>query len=407
MPLLRPTASDFTATVKAVAQYVAPGAAAAKPSRSGGGMVLAPASLGAVARTSQIGALISPTTSAVIINGVTPAPVTSSAPPRFVDVWAGKTALVSTLAGDGSTGIFNYPYGFTILPSGNILVADGFNNRIRSITPTGVVTTFAGDGSSGIFNIPTGVAVLSNGNIVVVDLGNHRIRLITMPGTVISTIAGNGSPAFAEGTGTSAQFYAPRGVAVLPNGNIVIADGDNHRIRLITMPDGVVTTLAGGGSSHGSGAFADGVGTNARFSYPSGIALLPNGNLVVADTVNHRIRLITMPDAVVTTLAGSGSTTFAEGIGSVATFYNPRGVAVLPNGNLVVADQGNNRIRLITMTSPAVVSTLAGNGSTLFAEGIGTAATFNDPYGLIVNSSSGVIIVADQGNNRVRLITPT
>jgi sugar lactone lactonase YvrE len=350
---------------------------------------------------------MSPTTSAVIINGVTPAPATSSGPPPFVDVWAGKSALVSTLAGDGSTGIFNYPYGFTILPSGNILVADGLNNRIRSITPTGVVTTFAGDGSSVIFNIPTGVAVLSNGNIVVVDLGNHRIRLITMPGTVISTIAGNGSPAFAEGTGTSAQFYAPRGVAVLPNGNIVIADGDNHRIRLITMPDGVVSTLAGGGSSAGSGAFADDVGTNARFSYPSGIAVLPNGNLVVADTSNNRIRLVTMPAGVVTTLAGTGSTIFNEGIGTVATFNYPRGVAVLPNGNLVVADTGNHRIRLVTMTSPAVVSTLAGNGSTIFNEGIGTVATFNGPYGLTVNSSSGVIIVADQSNNRIRLITPT
>jgi DNA-binding beta-propeller fold protein YncE len=173
------------------------------------------------------------------------------------------------------------------------------------------------------------------------------------------------------------------------------------------MPDGVVSTLAGGGSSHGSGAFADGVGTNARFSYPSGIIVLPNGNLVVADTVNHRIRLITMPAGVVTTLAGTGSTVFNEGIGSVATFYNPRGVALLPNGNLVVADQGNNRIRLITMTSPAVVSTLAGTGSTIFAEGIGTVATFNDPGGVTVNSSSGVIIVADQANNRVRLITPT
>jgi hypothetical protein len=128
---------------------------------------------------------------------------------------------------------------------------------------------------------------------------------------------------------------------VLSDGNIVVADTNNNRIRLVTYPEGVVTTLAGSGSP----AFADGTGAAASFNYPTGVAVLSNGNLVVADKNNNRIRLVTYPGGVVTTIAGNARA-FADGTGAAASFYFPQGVAVLSDGNIVVADTNNNRIRL-------------------------------------------------------------
>jgi hypothetical protein len=298
---------------------------------------------------------MSPTTSAVIINGVTPAPATSSGPPPFVDVWLNKLAVVTTLAGDGSTAIFNGLRGVTALPNGNFIIADTDNHRIRVVTPTGTVSTLAGNGSTiftngtgtaATFNTPFGSAVLPNGNIVVADTNNHRIRLITMPDGVVSTLAGDGTAAFLNGTGAGARFAFPKGITALSNGNIVVADPDNHRIRLITMPGIVVTTLAGDGTS----GYIDGIGTGASFRSPRGIAMLPNGNIVIVDTENNRIRLITMPGGVVSTLAGDGNAAFLNGTGTVARFFVPQGITTLPNGSVAVADTANNRVRLITPT---------------------------------------------------------
>jgi sugar lactone lactonase YvrE len=238
--------------------------------------------------------------------------------------------------------------------------------------------------------------VLSNGNIAVADTVNHRIRLVTQGG-VVTTLAGSGTAAFADGTGTGASFNFPRGIAQLPNGNIVVVDTNNHRIRLVT-PAGVVTTLAGG-----SGGFADGTGTGASFLYPFGVAVIPSsGVIVVADGDNNRIRLIT-PAGVVTTLAGQATAGFADGTGAAASFSGPQGVAVIPStGVIVVADGGNNRIRLITPAG--VVTTLAGQATAGFADGTGATARFSDPFGVAV-TSTGAIVVADQNNHRIRLIS--
>jgi len=267
---------------------------------------------------------------------------------------------------------------------------------LSSITATVIGTGGVAPGY-GSFNRPRGVAVLPNGNIVVADQNTHRIRLVT-PAGVVTTLAGSGSPAFVDGTGAGASFNEPYGVAVLSNGNIAVADTANHRIRLVTQ-GGVVTTLAGSGTA----AFADGTGTGASFNFPRGIAQLPNGNIVVVDTNNHRIRLVT-PAGVVTTLAG-GSGGFADGTGTGASFLYPFGVAVIPSsGVIVVADGGNNRIRLITPAG--VVTTLAGQATAGFADGTGAAASFSGPQGVAVIPSTGVIVVADGDNNRIRLITP-
>jgi glucose/arabinose dehydrogenase len=321
--------------------------------------------------------------------------------------------VVTTLAGNGSpafadgtgTGArFSSPTGVAVLSNGNIVVADQSNHRIRLVTPLGVVTTLAGStgafadgtGTAARFNVPQGVAVLPDGNIVVADTGNCRIRLVT-PAGVVTTIAGSATAAFADGTGTAASFQYPCGVAALPNGNIVVADQNNHCIRLVTQA-GVVTTLAGNGTA----AFADGTGTGARFQYPGGVAVLSNGNIVVADQHNQRVRLVTS-EGVVTTLAGQAGSGSTDGTGTGARFSYPQGVALNPlTGVIVVADTFNYRIRLVTQAG--VVTTLAGQTTAGSADGTGTGASFNRPTGVAV-TSSGVIVVADQSNHSIRLIT--
>jgi len=172
-------------------------------------------------------------------------------------------------------------------------VADDINHRIRKITPTGTVTTIAGstsgaDDGVGInakFHNPTGVTLDAAGNIYVADAGNNRIRMITPTGTV-TTIAGS-TVGVTEGTGTAAKFNKPVGIAIDASGNIYVADDENERIRKITTGS-VVSTLAGGFLS----GLADGVGGDAKFNSPSGLAIDASGKIYVADRHNHSIRKI-------------------------------------------------------------------------------------------------------------------
>ena len=367
--------------------------------------------LGAVVRTSQVGALASPTTSAVVINGVTP-PAAVAAVAVVIRVLLG---IVTTLAGSsqgfadgtGTNASFNYPMGVAVIPSsGMIVVADTFNNRIRLVNPTsGVVTTLAGSsqgsvdgtGTGANFYYPLSVAVIpSSGMIVVADTFNNRIRLVNPASGVVTTLAGSGNYDFADGTGTGASFRRPGAVAVTSTGDIIVSDSDNHRIRLVTLA-GVVTTLAGSGNYD----FADGTGAGASFRLPRGLAVTSTGVIVVADAENNRIRLVTLA-GVVTTLAGS-SGGFADGTGTGATFASPTGVAITSSGVLVVSEQGNHRIRLVTYPG-GVVTTFAGSGSPAFADGTGVAASFNQPFSVAV-TSSGAIVVVDHYNHRIRVIT--
>jgi hypothetical protein len=316
--------------------------------------------------------------------------------------------VVSNFAGSGTFGFadgaantaqFKYPTGLAVDVQGNVYVADPFSNRIRKITPTGTVSTFAGSGTPGFvngsaalaqFDWPYGVACDAQSNVYVAELNGNRIRKITPSGDV-STFAGTGTNGSVDGPGTVAQFSAPTGVACDANGNVYVADQGQNRIRKIT-PSGFVSTLAG--STLGSN---DGTGTAAKFWAPTGIACDAQGNVYVADKSNYRIRKITQA-GVVTTLAGS-SAGFADGNGTAAQFNGPSGVACDAQGNVYVADNENHKIRKITPTG--VVTTYAGSVSG-FANGDGTAAQFNAPYGIAVDH--GNVFVADYLNSRIRKI---
>jgi sugar lactone lactonase YvrE len=196
---------------------------------------------------------------------------------------------VSTLA----TGLF-YPYGLAVDAAGNVIVADTGSHRIRQVAPDGTVTTIAGStggwadgiGTAAQFAVPYHVALDDAGNIFVADSNNARIRKIA-PGGVVTTLAGSGATGQADGPGATAEFFLPLGVAADSDGSVYVIDAWNQRVRRISAA-GVVSTLTGS-----SAGFHDGTGATARFAYPFGIALAaPGGALVIADTYNHRIRRI-------------------------------------------------------------------------------------------------------------------
>jgi sugar lactone lactonase YvrE len=231
---------------------------------------------------------------------------------------------------------------------GRLFVADGADNAIIwQFTPNGTnwdvkwlppTSGFSGwiDGSEteARFKNPTGLALDAAGNLYVADWGNNAIRKLTPQGTkwMISTLAGNPTAGYADGMGTNALFNGPTSVAVDAAGNVFVADSLNHAIRKIT-PAGLVTTFAGGPQT-GS---ADGVGTNAQFELPHGVVADSFGNVFVAD-MDGSIRKIT-PDGEVTTVAGlADKFGHADGLGSAARFNEPYGIAVDNVGNLYVAE---------------------------------------------------------------------
>jgi sugar lactone lactonase YvrE len=214
--------------------------------------------------------------------------------------------------------------------------------------------------------------------------------------TVI-VLAGDGNPGVRDGAAFTARFSDPFGIAAARDGSIYIADaGDAQRIRRIG-PDAVVSTLAGGEQG-----YANGLGSSARFSTPSGLALAPDGSLYVADTGNNAIRRIA-PDGMVSTLAGDLSAGYRDGPAHDARFNGPIGVAVDDGGRVIVADTYNDRIRAVQ--PDGTVTTLAGSRGVGYVDGLFADARFDTPCGVAVDRA-GNIFVADSGNGVVRMLSP-
>jgi sugar lactone lactonase YvrE len=328
--------------------------------------------------------------------------------PRTYYTLAGLAGNSGSADGTNTSASFYQPKYLAVDNAGNIFVVD--SSTIRKVTPQGVVTTIAGQvgvsgyadgqGTNAIFNNPQGIAVDISSNLYVADMMNSVIRKITPDGTV-STFAGQaGINDSIDDTGNAARFYFPIGIAVDTNGNVYVADSVNETIRKIT-PGRAVTTLAGFPRSYG---YADATGSAARFHNPCGLAVDASNNIYVADNVNEVVREVT-PGGVVTTLAGfPGSAGAADGTGNAARFYSLNSVAVDSNGNVYVADTSNQAIRKITPNG--VVTTLAGqSGNSGSADGVGSVARFYQPAGVAVDLL-GNLFVADSLNYTIRATQP-
>jgi sugar lactone lactonase YvrE len=279
-------------------------------------------------------------------------------PDMTVVTIAGGTSAGSS-DGSGTAASLRTPCGLAVDASGNVLVADTGNHTIRLITPAGMVSTLAGaagtkgstdgDGASARFAAPTGIALLGGGRAVVTDSGNGTVRLLSGIGSgsiTVSTLAG--SPGAVQeqrdGQGSAARFYQPRGVAVAPTGEVLVAD---HAALRVVKLDGTVTTRAGLLRQAGT---SDGVGGMARFgdmTWAGGMALDAAGDLILADPQGHTIRKLDR-NGVVTTIAGTpGVAGDADGPHGTARFNDPRGVAIDASGNIYVSDYGNGSLRRI------------------------------------------------------------
>ncbi|MBX3738195.1 MAG: immunoglobulin domain-containing protein [Candidatus Didemnitutus sp.] len=320
---------------------------------------------------------------------------------------------VSTLAGlapDNATGTtdgtlnaarFGGLAQIAIAPTGESYVADAINSTIRKINRDGVVSTFAGKagqrgnvdgtGDQARFDSPYGIALAADGNLYVSDAATNTIRKVSAQG-VVTTLAGNANAAGADdGTGSAARFNFPAGLVAGLDGNIYVADRLNHTIRRIT-PTGVVTTFAGSLLLPGN---LDGLGTAARFDTPEGLAQDAAGNLYVSHSVRHgSIRKIA-PNGTVTTLAGGagGDANAEDGTGSAARFNQPKALAVDASGNVFVADGENHVIRKVTPAG--VVTTLAGLAEAAgSADGLGRKSRFLSPPGLALDRDGGIYVTS-------------
>jgi len=328
--------------------------------------------------------------------------------PKFTVIEQVSNYIVSTIAGATTFGFINgsglearfrNPDGILIDLNGDIIITDRTNHSIRRMTTAGVVSTVAGTGISGYangkpgqFNTPWQSTMDAAGNIIVIEKDGGRIRKIAADGTV-SLIAGTGSLGFTDGDVSVARFNHALDGVVDSEGNIFVADRNNYRIRKIT-PAGMVSTFIGNG-------------TTAILTFPIALTIDKQDNLFVSD--GNRIKMITK-SGIMTTIVGStkGYDDGTPGEPLTVKLGDIFGLNFDNDGNILLADASNNRIRKITPGTgndwtKATVTTIAGNGTAGRIDGLGHTATFNQPYDVVMDAK-GDIYVADNVNHSIRKI---
>jgi sugar lactone lactonase YvrE len=339
-------------------------------------------------------------------------PIPGTAAVNQLTLLTGSAGGGGNCDGQGPLARFSDPHGTAVDAQGNVYVADRYNNSIRKVTPSNIVTTIAGTigapgstdgtGAAARFNRPLGIAVDQSDNLYVTDSGNYTIRKITAPG-IVTTIAGQaGTQGTDNGLGSAAHFREPYGVVVDSAQNLYVTDRSAHTVRKISSA-GNVTTLAGQADSSGAD---NGPGSMARFSFPQGIALDSVGKLYVSDSGNQTIRSIA-PDGTVTLLAGqSGQPGNLDADLSTSQFSMPDGISVDSSGSLFVVDSSGSTVRKIILSpGSAAVRIMVGQAGVFgFADGFGGQAQFNNASGISIDTN-GNLYLADLGNDIIRKIT--
>ena len=340
-------------------------------------------------------------------------------------IWKVNAAgVVSTAAGNGiesysgdgaaaTAAQLNNPTAMTFDVNGNLYIADTANHRVRKISPAGVITTAAGTGVAGYsgdggpasqaqLDSPQGLTADSDGNVYIADTGNNRIRKLQPDGTLLS-IAGNGNGSYYGdgGPANAASLHSPHAIWFVSGYYLYIADTGNQRIREL-LPDGTIVTVAGNGSQGPGGD--GGQATAAQLNLPTGFALDSAGNIYIADQGNDRIRMVSS-NGTISTVAGGPSLGLGDsGPATSASLAQPSSVAVDSSGNIYIADTGHNRIREV---SNGAIATIAGTNGCCYSGDNGPAASaqLNAPAGLLLDVT-GRLYIADSGNNAIRLLQP-
>lgn len=320
---------------------------------------------------------------------------------------AGGAGIPGFQDGSGLAARFNEPHAVAADRNGNIFVADRLNHRIRKVNAAGFVSTYAGSGAIGgtdgpaltaTFNEPWGIACDTLGNVYVADTKNYKIRKIDNAG-MVTTLAGVGVFGTTNGAASLARFGFPVGITVTPNGNtIYVSDYNTHTIRKIE--NGQVSTMAGTVFISG---MSDGVGTIATFNHPYGLSLGVTGDVLIADEWNSIIRKMS-PAGVVTTIAGNGIPGVLDGSAMNAQFKFPASVCIDAMGTIFVADALNHTIR--KLSTSGIVSTYAGAAGTSGAvNGNASIARFNKPSAVCYNKFDQALYIGDNANQLLRRIT--
>jgi sugar lactone lactonase YvrE len=351
--------------------------------------------------------------------------------PSFKNLNDGEITTIAggiPFLGDGGTALranLKFPRRIATDGEGNIYIVDAAHNKIRKIDKSNTITSVAGTGASGASTdggpaiatpldlFPAGsVSVDEAGNLLITETTNNRVRRVDGQTGIITTVAGTGQIGFSgdNGLATSATLSFPEHAVADSSGNIFISDSRNNRIRRVDAKTGIITTVVGNGQAGFSGD--NGTATNASLNAPSKIVFDPKGNLLIADSSNHRIRLFDTKANIIRTLVGNGRAGFSgdNGPATEASLDTPRSIAVGPNGSIFVADTGNRRIRLfeIRPDSSGRIITIAGNGmsSATGDGGLAINAAIGRPEDIDLDGTNNIIIT-DIENNILRGINRT
>lgn len=319
---------------------------------------------------------------------------------------AGKN-LAGTEDGALGVGALNKPNSIAKDSQGNIFIADTQNHLIRKLDKNGIMTKFAGSVSGfedGLapkakFSFPEDIIIDSEDNILVADAGNHRIRKITKNG-MVSTFAGDGLQDNDDGSLLSASFNNPKALAFDKNHNILVADSGNNSIRQIIKQSSHVFTLAGNNRT----GFIDGPALSASFNSPQDISINSFGDIFVADTNNHAIRKIFNNSGswLVSTISGFLGAGKEDGAFNEASFNQPASLEFDAKNMLYVSDRENNKVRIMNFNT-SQISSISGIGIAGFLDADRKNASFDHPNKIILDD--GNLLVADSNNNRVRKIS--